>query len=159
MPSQAPAAANEIVRYISATTSRRADLALEVLDAASAGGSPPGSERRREPREPYPGHVSVKLAVRTTSVVTGGVTRRVCVEVFSRNLSPSGFGFLAPPIYLPEDSSAGGIALRGQDIFEVGKQVEIAIVRAEGRPRWMPARILRARLVYDGFVECGAEFV
>jgi PilZ domain-containing protein len=121
--------------------------------------STPGSERRREPREPFSGQVSVKLTVRTTSVVAAGLTRRVCVEVFSRNLSPSGFGFLAPPLYLPESAAGSGIALRGQDVFEVGKLVEIAIVRSAGPPRWMLARVLRARVVDDGFVECGVEFV
>ncbi len=157
MPVQAPAAAPEIVRYISAATSSRADAVIDALEAAG-NGSPPGSERRREPREPYHGHVSVKLAIRTTSVVAGGAERLVCVEVFARNLSPSGFGFLGAPLYLPEDS-AGGIALRGEDIFQKGKLLHIAIVRAEGRPRWMPAHVLRARVVDGGFVECGVEFI
>ena len=157
MPVQSQATAQEAVRYISAATSRRAEQAIDALDAAGSG-SPPGSERRREPREPYRGHVSVKLAIRTTSMVAGGTTRTVCVEVFARNLSMSGFGFLAAPIYLPEVSGNSGIALRGEDIFQVEKRLEIAIVRAEGRPRWMPARVLRARVVDGGFVECGVEF-
>ena len=158
MPIQAPAAAPEMVRYISAATSSRADAAIEALDAAG-NGSPPGSERRRELREPYHGHVSVKLAIRTTSIVAAGAPRTVSVEVFARNLSNSGFGFLAPAIYLPESGTGSGIALRGNDIFQVGKQIEIAIVRPEGRPRWMPGHVLRARVLPDGFVECGVEFI
>lgn len=159
MPHRAKSAAKEAARYMSAATSRRAEQTIEVLEAASAGGSSAASERRREPREPCSGQVAVKLAVRTASIVTGGIPRQVCVEVFSRNLSKSGFGFIVPPIYLPEEGSTTGIALRGEEVFQAGKLVEIAIVRAEGQTSWMAARILRARAVDGGFVECGAEFV
>jgi hypothetical protein len=159
MPVRTPTAPDEFVRYISASTSIRAEQAIAALDAANPSGPPPGSERRREPREPYHGHVSVKLAIRTTSIVAAGAPRTVCVEVFARNLSNSGFGFLAPAIYLPESGTGSGIALRGDDIFQVGKQIEIAIVRPEGRPRWMPGHVLRARVLPDGFVECGVEFI
>jgi PilZ domain-containing protein len=144
---------------MSAASARRAELTIEELEAACSGAAPPGSERRREPRDPYTGQVSVKLAVRTSSIVTGGVYQQVCVEVFSRNLSKSGFGFLVPPIYLPEAGFTRGIAMRGEDVFEVGKRVEIAIVRPEGPTQWMPARVLRARPMEGGFVECGVEFI
>ncbi len=158
MPTRAQIAADEMLRYMSAASSRRADQAIETL-AASGGASRPGSERRREPRELYSGQVSIKVAVRTAASASGGVNRQVCVEVFARNLSKSGFGFVAPPIYLPEAGSDSRIAIRGNDVFQAGKLVQIAVVRAEGLTNWMPGRVLRARLVDDGFVECGVEFV
>ena len=158
MSTSAHASAAEMLRYMSAVSPRRAERAIEELDST---GSPnaPGSERRREPREPYFGQVSVRTVVRTTAIGIGGASREVSVEVFARNLSKLGFGFLAPPLYLPDEGSGSRIALPGEKVFELGKLVEIAIIRLEGLTRWMPARVVRARPVHDGFIECGVEFV
>ena len=158
MSTSAQTSAAEMLRYMSAVSPFRADLAIQALDGASTA-TAPGSERRREPREPYSGQVSVRTIVRTTAIGIGGASREVSVEVFARNLSKRGFGFLAPPLYLPEAGTGSRIALPGETVFEIGKLVEIAIVRLEGPTRWMPARVVRARVVQDGFVECGVEFV
>jgi hypothetical protein len=149
---------DETLRYMSASSPRRAEGAIAILDQASSG-NPPGSERRREPREPHSGQVSVRTIVRTTAISSGGASREVSVEVFARNLSPLGFGFLAPPLYLPEGGSDSRIALPGDKVFEVGKLVEIAMLQPDGPPRWLCARVVRSRLVHDGFVECGVEFI
>ena len=155
MPKRTPTA-DETLRYMSAVSPRRAEGAIAMLDEASSGEAP-GSERRREPREPYSGQVSVRTIVRTTAMSVGGVKREILVDVFARNLSPLGLGFLAPPLYLPEAGSDSRIALPGEKVFEVGKRVEIAIVQ-DGPPRWLFARVVRCRSVHDGFVECGVEF-
>jgi hypothetical protein len=159
MPANVKTPADEFVRYICAVTSTRAGRVIAELDSANADGPPPGSDRRREPREAFNGQVSVKLMIRTGTVIAAGTQRKVSLEVFARNLSRSGFGFLAPAIYIPESGAGSGIALRGEDIFQVGRKLEIAIVRAEGTTRWMPGRVLRARVLPDDFVECGVEFV
>lgn len=150
--------AEEMPRYMSGVSARRAEQAIESLNEAGGGAPPPGSERRRDPRDPYAGQISVKLVLRTAFISAGGPSRTVSVEVFGRNLSQSGFGFVAPPIYLPEEGSRPAIALRGEEVFTAGKTVEVAIVRDEGKSRWMFGRIVRARTVEDGFVECGVEF-
>ena len=157
MSTSAQTSAAEILRYMSAVSPRRAERAIEELE--STGSPNAGSERRREPREPYSGQVSVRTVVRTTAIGIGGASREVSVEVFARNLSKLGFGFRAPPLYLPDQGNGSRIALPGEKVFEVGKLLEIAIVRLEGLTRWMPARVVRARMVHDGFVECGVEFV
>jgi hypothetical protein len=159
MSTRALASADEMLRYMSAVSSRRADQVIEQLDGDSAAANTPASERRREPREPHEGQVSIRTLVRTTAIGVGGASREVSVEVFARNLSKLGFGFVAPPLYLPEAGTGSRIALPGDKVFEVGKLVDIAIVRLEGKARWMPARVVRTRLVSDGFVECGVEFV
>lgn len=148
----------EMPRYMSGVSARRAEETIAALNAA-CGADAPGSERRREPRDPCDGQFSVKVAIRTTGAKHGGPTRTVFVEVFARNLSNSGFGFVAPPIYLPEAKSQTSIAVRGDDVFTIDKIIQVAIVRREGALKWMKARVVRARVVDDGFVECGVEFI
>lgn len=150
--------ADDATRYMSGVSARRAEQAIETLNQAGVGTPPPGSERRREPRDPYAGQVSVRLALRTAFITSGGPSRTVFVEVFGRNLSKSGFGFVAPPVYLPEQGLQPAIALRGDEVFTPGKTLEVAIIRREGSLRWMLGRIVRSRTIEDGFVECGVEF-
>jgi hypothetical protein len=152
-------AAEEVLRYMSAVSALRAGHEIESLDRASGQGGSPAAERRREPRDPYSTLVTIRTQVHTAVFGTGGPPREALVEVFARNLSPSGFGFLVPEIYLPDEESGCVLAIRGEDVFTPGKMVDVSIMRPGGRSRWLAARLVRARVLDSGFVECGVEFV
>lgn len=63
------------------------------------------------------------------------------LEVFGRNLSSSGLGFLTPEILPP------------------GTAIVVEFERVGGPPLRLQARVVRCRRVHNDFCECGAEFV
>jgi len=108
---------------------------------------------------------SDRHAYRTTVMVepsepaTAGSTLRQLFHVPTRNVSKTGLGFVASPVFMPRLLSDTTPFVRGEAAFRVGMKIKVTLGPPTGMMPTLCGEIVRVRPVHLGFLEIGVRFL
>jgi hypothetical protein len=84
---------------------------------------------------------------------------RQVFHVPTRNVSKTGLGFVAPPVFRPSSVSDATPFLRSEIRFRVGTQIKVKLGPPTGKVPTLSAVITRLRPVQFGFFDVGVRFM
>jgi hypothetical protein len=91
--------------------------------------------------------------------VFGGSSFRRVFHVPARNVSKTGLGFVAPPVFVPRMSSDATPLMRADVIFRLGAKVKVTLGLVSDKTRTLTGEIIRVRPIHHGFLDVGVRFV
>jgi PilZ domain-containing protein len=80
-------------------------------------------------------------------------------HVPTRNVSKTGLGFIAPPMFLPSLLSDATPLVHAEAAFRVGMKIKVTLGSPSGTMPQLSGEIVRMRPVHLGFFEIGVQFV
>jgi hypothetical protein len=80
-------------------------------------------------------------------------------HVPTRNVSKTGIGFIAPPMFLPSLLSDATPLVHAESAFRVGMRIKVTLGPPTGTMPQLWGEIVRMRPVHLGFFEIGVQFV
>ena len=99
------------------------------------------------------------VIIEPSDSVTANSTVRQCFHVPTRNVSKTGLGFVAPPIFMPKMLSDTTPLIRAESAFRVGMKIKVTLGPPTGMMPTLCGEIVRVRPVHLGFLEIGARFL
>ena len=84
---------------------------------------------------------------------------RQLFHVPTRNVSKTGIGFIAPPVFLPRLLSDSTPLIRTETVFRPGLKIKVTLGSPTGTMPTLCAEIVRCRTVHFGFFEIGVRFL
>jgi hypothetical protein len=84
--------------------------------------------------------------------------RRV-FRVPARNVSKTGLGIIAPPVFVPRSQSDATSILRADMVFRLGAKVKITLGSRLQAATIVRAQVTRMRLIHNGFFDIGVRFL
>jgi hypothetical protein len=108
---------------------------------------------------------SDRHAYRTTVIVEpneqngASSTLRQFFHVPARNVSKTGLGFIAPPIFIPKMLSDATPLIRAESAFKLGMKIKVTLGPPTGMMPTLCGEIVRVRPVHLGFLEIGVQFL
>lgn len=153
-----PDTTHETLQYLPDVDPELAARVLAALKRSQRRGAGHFTDQRRIPRFEYTAAVMVRTIVLLRKRGEEGEFREAAFPAYARNISQGGIGFVLAPRYVPHLATDIASILRAEDIAAVKKPLEMGLPQAEGEMRWVPGRIVRRKVIQDGFVDCGMEF-
>jgi len=77
----------------------------------------------------------------------------------TRNVSKTGLGFVAPPVFIPKMMSDTTPLIRAEAAFRVGMKIKVTLGPPTGMMPTLCGEIVRVRQVHLGFFEIGVRFL
>jgi len=152
-------AAEPCIEYFPDCTDREIHEVLAILDKWSQRNASHVTHLRAAERRDFRGLV-VTIATDpepgTIADAPGGAL--VTCHVPARNLSQTGFGFIAPPVFAPRWMSDGTPLLKTSELFRIGRRLTLQFERGGAAPLQMDGTVVRARPIHRGFFEIGVRF-
>lgn len=152
------ATAHETLQFIPDVDPELAATVLAALKRSQRRGEGHFTDKRRIPRFFYAAAVVVRTIVPLRRRGEEEEFREAAFPAYARDISQGGIGFVLAPRYLPRPATDSVVIARGQDILAVKKPLEIGLPNPAGEMRWVAGRIVRRRIIQDGFVDCGMAF-
>jgi hypothetical protein len=152
-------AAKPCIEYLPDCTDRDIQEVLALLDKWSQRNASHVTHLRGAERRDFRGLV-VTIA---SNAVPGTIAdapqgATVTCRVPARNISQTGFGFIAPPVFAPRWMSDGTPLLKTCELFRPGRNVTLQFERGGAAPLQVDATVVRLRPVHRGFFEVGVRF-
>lgn len=149
---------HDTLQYLPDVDPELAARVLAALKRSQRRGDGHFTNQRRMPRFEYAAAVMVRTIVLLRKRGEDGEFREATFPAYARNISQGGIGFVLAPRYVPHLTTDSASMLRAEDIAAVKKPLEMGLPQAEGEMRWIPGRIVRRKVIQDGFMDCGMEF-
>lgn len=128
---------------------------LRALDQWSSRTARHVTHQRRSDRHDFRSVVYIE----PRAGVPGALPIRQIFHVTTRNVSKTGLGFVAPPVFMPRLLSDDTPLVRSEVIFREGAHVKIRLQAGDREMPTLSAEISRLRLVHFGFFDIGVRFL
>lgn len=128
---------------------------LAALDRWSRRTGKHVTHRRASDRHAY----RTTVMVEPVQAVGASTAVRQFFHVPTRNVSKTGLGFVAPPLFMPKMMSDATPLIRGESAFKVGMKIKVTLGPPTGMMPTLCGEIVRVRPVHLGFLEIGVQFL
>jgi hypothetical protein len=98
------------------------------------------------------------VLVETSEITADGPARRL-FHVPARNVSKTGLGIIAPPVFVPKLLSDTTPLLRADTVFRLGAKVKLVLGSQLPNAPVVIAEVIRVRLIHHGFFDIGVRFL
>jgi hypothetical protein len=150
-----PAAAVTEVHYDPDCDPEQLEQVLRALDQWSHRTARHVTHKRRTDRHSY----RTTVFIEPQSVAAAAPAIRQVFHVPTRNVSKSGLGFIAPPVFMPRLLCDETPLVRSETIFRVGARIRLRLQAADREMPTLSGEIKRLRLVHFGFYDIGVRFL
>jgi len=132
----------------------------EILEKWSARNGNHVSHLRSAERRDFRSAVVVEARPRGSTAPDEHVPfPRLSFSVPVRNISQTGIGLLAPPMFALRVKSESASMLRTEDIFFQSAEVTVHLSRGDHQPILVDGTVVRLRPIHQGFFEIGLRFL